>query len=417
MGDGMSTGISEAEGVLPDAPAGGGSGAAESDGHEPREQKVTWAELFFDVVWVFAVTQLAGALAHAHGPGGVAKSLLLVVPLWWCWFGATVLGNTAGDAVDGMRSRAVLFTLAGCGLAMSAGIPRAYADGHGAALLFAVAYCALRLVLWAEMRTRPALAGVRWNPFGVVVVLCGPLYLAGAAVDGPARVTAWACAAALEVGTWLVLSEKLARIRFETAHLPERFGLFLIIALGESIMAVGTQASEQPIVGSRLAAMGVGFVLIVLLWWTYFHFGASAARHGLETHPKQARIVREVFTYCHGAYVVSIVLVAVGLKKVMAHPLDAPEGAPALLLAPGVALFLLTFCYSRWRMFGAAGVIRFVGGLAGVGLACAAPVLPGLAIAGAAVAVLAAVNATEWWRVSGGHQIWLLRVPGFLRRA
>ncbi|NUU22087.1 MAG: low temperature requirement protein A [Streptomycetaceae bacterium] len=386
--------------------------AAAPDAGAAREQRVTWGELFFDVVWVFAVTQLADTLAHAHGWGGVAKSLLLLAPLWWCWVGATVLGNTAGDAVDSARERIVLFALAGCGLVMSVGIPRAYDGGdHGGAVLFTVAYCVLRGLLWAALRKRPAFAGHQWNPFTASLVIAGPLFVVGAVLDDQARVALWATAAAVEVGAWMLLSERLAQVRFETAHLPERFGLFLIIALGETVMAVGTQASARPFTAEVLASLGVGFVLIVLLWWTYFHFGASAARHGLETDPHQARIVREIFTYCHALYVTSIILVAVGLKKLMGHPLDAPDGAPALLLAPGVALYLLTFCYSRVQMFGAAGTIRFCGGVAAVLLACAAPLLPGIAVAALAAAVLGAVNGLEAWVVASGRTIPLLRMP------
>ncbi|MDI2131096.1 low temperature requirement protein A [Yinghuangia seranimata] len=383
----------------------------------PREQRVTWGELFFDVVWVFAVTQLSDSLAHAHGPGGAAKALLLLVPLWWCWVGATVLGNTAGDAVDSTRGRMVLFALAGCGLVMSVGIPRAYESGdHGGAVLFALAYLALRAGLWAALRTRPEFAGTPWNPFTAALATAAPLFLLGAVLEGPARVTVWAAAAAADILAWVLLSSKLCRIRFETAHLPERFGLFLIIALGETVMAIGTQASSHPFTAPELASLAVGFVLILLLWWTYFHFGAPAARHSLETDPRQSRIVREIFTYCHALYVTSIIFVAVGLKKLMAHPLDAPEGTPALLLAPGIALFLLTFCYSRWQMFGGVGTIRFCGGVAAVVLACLAPLLPGIVVAALGAAILSTVNVSEAYVVGSGRTIPLLNLPSFRGR-
>ncbi|MCF2530379.1 low temperature requirement protein A [Yinghuangia soli] len=392
--------------------------AAESGESEAREQKVTWGELFFDVVWVFAVTQLATSLAYSHGPGGAAKTLLLIVPLWWCWVGATVLGNTAGEAVDTPKVRFTLFALAGCGLVMAVGIPRAFqSGGHGGALLFALAYVVLRSLLWASLRSRPAFRGNGWNPFTCALAVAGPLFLLGAVLEGPGRVAAWSAAAAVEIGGWVLLSGKLDKVRFETSHLPERFGLFLIIALGETVMAVGTQASDHPITASRLVVLGIGFVMIVALWWTYFHYGAPAARHSLETDPKQSRIVREIFTYCHASYVTAIICIAVGLKKAMAHPMDAPSGTPALLLAPGVALFLLTFCYSRWQMFGAAGALRFWFAVAAIVLACCAPLLPAVVVAGLVVVLLGVLNAVEAWNVETGRPIPLMRMPRLLRRA
>ncbi|WP_406284174.1 low temperature requirement protein A [Embleya sp. NBC_00896] len=390
----------------------------ESGESEGREQKVTWGELFFDVVWVFAVTQLATSLAYSHGVGGAAKALLLVVPLWWCWVGATVLGNTAGDAVDTAKVRFTLFALGGCGLVMAVGIPRAYETGdRGGATLFAVAYVVLRTLLWIALRSRPAFRGNTWNPFTCALAVAGPLLVLGAVLEGPGRVAAWSAAAVVEIGGWVVLSDKLDGVRFETSHLPERFGLFLIIALGETVMAVGTQSSEYPFTVPRLAMLVIGFVLILALWWTYFHYGAPAARHSLETDPKQSRIVREIFTYCHASYVTSIICVAVGLKKAIAHPMDAPSGTPALLLAPGVALFLLTFCYSRWQMFGAAGTLRFGFGMLAVVLAVCAPLMPAVVVAGLVALLLGALNGLEAWNVENGRPIPLMRMPRMFTRA
>ena len=114
----------------------------------------------------------------------------------------------------------------------------------------------------------------------------------------------------------------------------------------------------------------------MLLWWTYFHYGAPAVRHSLEHDPAQSRIVTDVFSYAHLGYVIAIVEVAVGLKKLLAHPLDVPHSLPELLLAPGVALYLWGFCYARWRMFGAATLQRFTAALTCCAVAAAAVVLP-----------------------------------------
>lgn len=371
------------------------------------EQRVTWAELFFDLVWVFAITQIAGMLAGAASFGDVARTLLLLVPLWWGWGGVTMLGNTAGAALDGARGRMLLFILAGCGLAMSVAIPQAY-GGRG--LLFAGAYCVLRLVLWAAMRRQPANDGLRLT-FAVSLFVSSPLFVLGALSSGGWRTAAWAAAALIEVLGPTLLRRRLTQVRFETAHLPERFGLFLIIALGETVVAIGVQASASPLDLAAGAALALGFLVIIGLWWTYFHYGASAAHYALATDPVQARIARDVFSYAHFVYVAAIICVAVGLKKTLAHPLDHPHKVTELLLAPGVGLYLLGFCYSRLRMFGAIGLTRFLAAVACLAVAVAAPFLPQLAVAAAIAVVLVVLNVVEAWRVETGRPFLLLRLP------
>ncbi len=378
------------------------------------EQKVTWAELFFDLVWVFGLTQVAATLAASHGIGEAAQTILLLAPLWWGWVGVTLLGNTAGALLDTPSGRLRLFALAGCGLAMTVAVPQAYGDSG---LTFAIGYFLLRLLLWLAMRRQPLSGGLRVEPFSVGLLVAGPLFLVGGVLDGPWRWGLWAAAAAIEMLSPAVLGHRLDRVRFETSHLPERFGLFIIIALGETVVAVGSQASAKPVGALTLTTMGLSFLIILGLWWTYFHFGASAARHSLRSDPVQARIVRQVFSYAHFLYVIAIICVAVGLKKLIAYPLERPHDLPQFLLAPGVALYWLGFCYSRWRMFGAAALPRLLGGLTCVAIALISPWLP--AIAGAALIVIAlvTVNSTEAWIVTTGRTLPLVRVPRRLRRS
>jgi low temperature requirement protein LtrA len=173
-----------------------------------------------------------------------------------------------------------------------------------------------------------------------------------------------------------------AAARFETAHLPERFGLFIIIAIGETVVAMGTQAAGHEHVGLVvLGTLALSFVLICTLWWTYFHFGASAMRHALRTTPIQGRIVRDVFSYTHLAYVIGIICVAVGLKKLLAHPGALPHSVTELMLAPGAALYFAGFVYSRWRMFGAPTLFRTLTFALCLGIALLAPLLPLVATA------------------------------------
>ncbi|HEV2089389.1 MAG TPA: low temperature requirement protein A, partial [Cryptosporangiaceae bacterium] len=336
------------------------------------EQRVTWAELFFDLVWVFAITQIAIALAAAHGPGEAVAALLLLVPLWWGWVGTTVFGNVAGTSLERTRGRLVLFTVAGCGLVMAVAIPAAYGR---LGLLFVGSYVALRLLLWAAMRWRRNAGDGRAEVLPASQLASLPLFVAGAFAPGGWRLALWALAGLAEVLTPILRKPPLGTTRVETSHLPERFGLFIIVAFGETVVAVGGQAATQVDAG-RIATLALCFVVIVALWWSYFHFSASAVRHSLEHDPEQARIVRDVFSYAHFLYVIAIIGVAVGLKKLLAHPLDSAHSLPELLLAPGVGLYLLGFCYARWRMFGAAALPRLFTSLACFALTPAALVLP-----------------------------------------
>ncbi|MGH3734617.1 MAG: low temperature requirement protein A [Micromonosporaceae bacterium] len=380
----------------------------------PEEQRVRWSELFIDLVWVFGVTQIAGALAHGHGLGDVALALLLLLPLWWGWVGTTVYANAAGARIEAASGRLVLFAVAGCVLTMAVALPTAYAGGG---LLFVGAYAVLRVVLWVAMRPLRFYGAPGLDPFGIALFFATPLFLAGGLLDGGWRVGLWAAAALIEIAGPRLLGRRLAGLHFETAHLPERFGLFMIIVLGETIVATGGQAAsgEHAPGAAVLGPLALGFVLIVALWWTYFHFGASAVQHALRTTTMQARIVRDVFSYTHLVYVIALICVAVGLKKLLAHPLEHPHSVLELLLAPGAALYLLGFSYSRWRMFGAPTVFRTAAAGVCLGLALVAPLLPLVVTAALVTATLVALNGLEYFWVTTGRPLLLIPVPGAKR--
>ncbi|MGH2969079.1 MAG: low temperature requirement protein A, partial [Solirubrobacteraceae bacterium] len=312
---------------------------------------------------MFAVTQIAGTLADANGLGEIAMTLLLFLPLWWGWVGVTLLGNAEGAALDTARGRLILFVLAGCGLSMAIAIPQAYADRG---LLFAGGYCALRLLLWVVRHGQAGFREIRVEPFAVSLFVAGPLFVLGALAPTEVRVAVWTVAVVIEMLTPAVLTREA---RFETTHLPERFGLFLIIALGETVVAVGANATTISLGPATAGALVLCFAIMTLLWWSYFHYGAPAARHSLSTDPVQARIARDVFSYAHLVYVIAIICIAVGMKKALLHPLDVPHSLTELMLAPGVGLYLAGFCYSRQRMFGGIGLPRFLGAVACVVLA------------------------------------------------
>lgn len=370
----------------------------------PAAQRVIWSELFIDLIWVFAIAELAGALADGHGIGGVGLTLVLLTPLWWGWVGTTVYSNAAGTRISIAGGRLVLFAVAACGLGAAIAVPRAYDDSG---LLFGLSYAALRLVLWLAMRPLRFYGTARLDPFTVGLFVSAPLYVLGGTLPDGWRVGVWVAAALVEILSPRLLGSRLAGIRFETAHLPERFGLFIILALGETVVAMGGQAAALERIVDLLPA-ALGFVTICALWWTYFHFGADAMEHSLRTASLQGRIVRDVFSYAHLAYVVGILCVAVGLKKLMAHPGHVPESAPELLLAPGVAIFLTGFGYSRWRMFGAPTLFRAAAVLLCAALSVVAVWVPIVVTAVAVTLALLVLNALEYYWVTTGRPLLLV---------
>ncbi|MFE1788931.1 low temperature requirement protein A [Streptomyces sp. NPDC059525] len=317
---------------------------------EEREKKVTWSELFFDLVLVFAVTQVSALLHHDHGWAGTGRALIVFVPVYWVWVGNTVHANTH-DA-DRPLNRLGLFAAGLCGLLMALALPDAFGDR-------------------------------------------GPL-LAGAFLDGSARIWLWALAAAVDLAAPRLTRRNMVRLDFDSGHLAERFGLFVMIALGESIVAVGAPVASAPELDrGSLAAVAVAFALVCGLWWVYFHLAADAVRHGLETAAVRADVARQVLSYGHLSLIASIIAVAVGMAEAVAHPgARLPLGVAALLHG-GCALFLATFGYTRWHLFRSWSVTRLTAAVVVLLLLPAAVLLPSLAALALLTAVVTGLNLVE----------------------
>lgn len=361
---------------------------AEQPRQGKQEKRASFAELFFDLVFVFAVTQVSALLHHDHSAAGVAKALIVFVPIYWAWVGTTIHANT--HDVDQPIDRVGVFAVALASLFMALAVPDAYGDRG---LLFGAGYLVLRLLLAALV-----FRGIRnlpINAFSVGVCVTGPLLLVGGLLDGRARVALWAAAAAVDLLVPWLLRSRLAGVRFDTSHMPERFGLFMIIALGESVVAVGLVAASEPVTGGRLVAVTAAFVLACGLWWTYFGFAASAVSHALATAPVHTEVVRSVLAYGHLLLIGGIVAVAVGLAEVVAHPGEHLPAGTAALMCGGAALYLATFGYTRWRAFHQLSWTRLSAAAACLLLLPLAPVVPGLVVTGLLAAVAAGLNLLE----------------------
>ncbi|MYW67486.1 low temperature requirement protein A [Streptomyces sp. SID8379] len=363
--------------------------------------RATWTELFYDLVLAFGVGQIAHALAAHPGWHSLGGCLLVLTPLWWAWVDVVMAMNAVRET-SAQRVFLLLAGLATYGMGVAA--PHAL-ETRSESLLYAGCYLALRLVIGEAIRRECAVYTIHPYRAGLAFALA----LFGCAVLPDAwRTGCWAVAVGAEILAPLVLSGHLRQLAFGVNHLPERFGLFVIIALGENVVSVGARLAGTAPGPVGLLAVALAFLIGCALWWLYFHLVASAVAHALRTHPTPSIVVRDVLSYGHLVLVSGLLLVSVGADLIVAEPVAVPHAFAAALLPTGAALFILTFCYTRWRMFGAASATRFLGGLALLGLVAAAPRLPGLVTLAAAALILVSVNALEYWLIASGRQVPLI---------
>ncbi|MFJ5234556.1 low temperature requirement protein A [Kitasatospora sp. NPDC088391] len=374
-----------------------------------EEKRVTWAELFFDLVFVFAVTQVSALLHHHHDAAGSGRALIAFVPVYWCWVGTTVQADIRD--VDNPRDRIGIFAVGLAGLFMALALPAAYGAGG---VLFGGAYWAARLVLIGLLvRSVPRI----WRgPYGVAALVSGPLLLVGGLVGSPLREALWVAAAAVDLAAPLVFRRHLAKVEYHPGHLPERFGLFLLVALGESIVGIGAPLAGGPLHVPQLASVALAFVISCALWWQYFGYAADAMRHAMETTASRRDVMRRVFSYGHLALIAGVITVAVGFAETVARPAEALGGGTLGLLYGGSALYLLTFNYTRRTMFGVLSPTRLaaaalVAGLLALLLLTPLHRLPALAVLGLLAAVLVGLNAWEALRVRAARRAAAEPVP------
>jgi low temperature requirement protein LtrA len=364
----------------------------------PAEEKsVSSAELFFDLVFVFAVTEISALIERDHSWAGLLRALVLFAPVYWMWVGTSIQTNLRDAARPGLRLE--IFAVALAAVFMALAVPAAYGS---LGLLYALAYWAGRLVLGARLLRRSAPgAPSRLNPYTVSIAVTGPVLVLGAVFHSAGREVIWGLAAALDLSTPTILRARMRGMHFDAAHLAERFGLFVLIALGESVVAIGASAQS----GHRLTvavgcAVAAAFALSCGLWWVYFHFAADAMRHALATAKVQVDVARLVLSYGHLSFIVAIIVVAVGMRDAVAHPGHSLGWGVGGLLYGGSALYLATFGFTRWAMFRLVSKTRLTAAAAVVVMFPAAAHLPALlALAGLAV-VVAVLNVVEWTRVS-----------------
>jgi len=349
--------------------------------------RVTSLELFFDLVFVLALTQCTALMAQEPTWTGLAKGVAVLGVMWWCWVGYTWLCSVV-DPEEG-AVRIVMFTAMAGLLLASLAIPDAFGDE---ALLFAIAYGIVRgmqLVLFlVASRDDP---GLRHAVGGLVMstMIGVGLLLAASFADGPLQGGLWALALLLDVGGPLVIDPSGWRMQPE--HFAERHGLIVIIALGESIVAIGVGAEGGVTFAVAVAAV-LGVAVAAAQWWMYFDVVALVAARRLANAAEgreRNTIGRDSFSYLHFPMVAGIVLVALGMKKTLGHTGKELEIVPAVALYGGAAVYLLAHVAFRWRNIHTLNRQRLV-------VAIALAPLVALAVAVTALAALAALAAILW---------------------
>jgi len=330
---------------------------------ERATQPTTTVELFFDLVYVFAVTQLSHQILDDLTVAGLARAAFLLLVVWWAWIYTTWMANWFDPASPAVRG--VLTGVMVGSLLMAAALPDAFGEK---ALLFAGSYVALQvgrnaaaaLLLKRRHRLREVFERlVVWS------AASGVLWLAGATLDGDQRLVLWIPALALELaapaaGYWLPGRGRASTTDYdiEGGHFAERCQLFIIIALGESIVVTGATASAAGLTPTVVVCLVVAFVQTAALWWLYFGATAEKARITLATCDDPGRLARDAYTYLHLPIVAGIIATAVGTDLLMAHPHDALHGVGLAMMLGGPALFLAGETLFGRRMTGTTDVPR-----------------------------------------------------------
>jgi low temperature requirement protein LtrA len=369
-----------------------------------REQRVTPLELFFDLVVVFAFTQVTQLMSDDLTWRGIGRGLLVLAAIWWAWTGYAWLTN-ALEPEEG-QVRAGMFGAMAAMLVVALAVPGAFGAD---AVLFGVAYLLVRLlnlVLYAIAGRRdPDLlrALIGFAPAATIGPVC--ILLAGF-VDGGAQTALWAVGLAVLYGGALIGRGRGWHI--SPSHFSERYGLIVIIALGESIIALGVGAAGFSLSAGIISAAVLGVVVVASLWWAYFDVVAVMSQRQLAqtTGAAQARLARDYYSYLHEPMIAGIVLFALGLKTTIEHVGEPLAAVPAVALCGGLAIYFLTHLGLRVRLVrfirrttperpGWIGPGRLATGIAMLALIPAALELPALASLALVAAVCCALIAWD----------------------
>src|SRR5919112_5254183 len=339
-------------------------------GTDGVSQRASSLELFYDLVFVFAITQVSHLLLEHLTWGGVLQSLIALLAVYWSWNYTTWTTNELDT--ETVPVRLLLLGLMLVSLLMSVAIPQAF---ETYALLFAGSYVAIQVGRHFFLTFVAADSGtIERERAGRILtwfVVVGALWIAGALVEGTGRYALWLAALALDyyaplVTYWVPGRRRLSPETWNvgTEHFAERFGLFIILALGESIVITGATTSEGILNWKTILAFVMAFLASAAIWWLYFTSVAALGGHYLEVADSRTTLARDAYTYLHVVFIAGIILSAVGDELVIAHPAEILPPYEVAGVAAGPAVYLLAHTLFRYRLTGTLGVAKPLGTLA-----------------------------------------------------
>ena len=319
-----------------------------------QHSRVTYAELFFDLVFVFAVTQVAHTLLARFTPLGAIEATLLFLAVWWAWVYTTWITNWLNPELTPVR--VLLFVLMLGGLVLSVSIPAAF-EQRG--LWFAAAYASMQVGRTAFLLVSipKARVAVRWNAIRILSWLCvsAVFWILGGLAKGQHRLWLWGLALAIEYVSPLVRfwipkygASAVEDWYVEGGHMAERCAGFIIIALGEAIIDNGATFAGLTWTSPTVGAFATAFLASIAMWWIYFHMGARAGSELISKSAEPGRLARSAYTYLHMPIVAGIIVTAVADELVLKHPTGVTDLKTALSEIGGPLLFLVgTILFKR----------------------------------------------------------------------
>jgi low temperature requirement protein LtrA len=311
-----------------------------------QHSRVTYVELFFDLVFVFAVTQISHTLLAHFTLLGALQVTLLFLAVWWVWVFTSWITNWLDPEKTPVRL--LLFAMMLGGLVLSTSIPAAF-EARG--LWFAIAYAAMQvgktIFLWVS--TPPSRPRTRMNAVRIAAWLSmsAIFWIAGGVMEGQSRLVLWAIALVIEyispaVRFWIPRygASSVADWMIEGGHMAERCALFIIIALGESIVVIGATFAELTWTTENVLAFASAFVGSLAMWWIYFHIGAEAGSEQISKSSEPGRLARLAYTYLHMPIVAGIIVSAVADELVLKHPGGHSDLKTVISAIGGPLLFL-----------------------------------------------------------------------------
>jgi low temperature requirement protein LtrA len=355
-------------------------------------------ELLWDLVFVFAITQVTALLAHHVSWGRLGEAMLVLALVWWAWSAFVWAANA--QPTDSRTLRACLLAATVLIFLVGLALPQAFG---AEALLFVSAYALVRFLHLALYLDASRAGNAAWSAiagFAVTIVIGMALLFAGALAHGWGRVALWTMALAIDYAgpAWLTRERLRGLQEVAVEHFAERYGAFVIIALGESIVAlgVGVGTAERHLTAELVLSAGLALLTALGMWWTYFDQTAEAAQSRLAEHEDPVLAAADSYSYLHLVIVAGIIIYAGGVKLVVHNSVIAPmPAAGRLALCGGVALYLLGIAAFRLRLLGEASTGRCVVAMALLALFAIGGGLPAWTIGGGIAALVCALCVLE----------------------